>query len=278
MFVTIINDCSDDNVMSRQQTRAAAFFCAPTAVVRVNNDVEAAGNIIDTLDAAEDTEGIILANVAPRSGKSHKWPNGTPFGYFTYKNITVGATIDGYTLSLVKKFQLADVVFVFDIPTVMDAVISKKLLAPHYKNYISASQFRSFDFLPRVIKWVHEGVAVPSVAHPLVEFPDIEDASWWIDNFGNAKTSLLPKDISHKDGAVLQTAFGQIACYNQLRNVPDKEAGLVIGSSGLGDKRFVELVVQGASAAARFNLHTGDALMHKAHLEVLKAGILKDES
>lgn len=270
MFVTIINDCSDDNVMSRQQTRAAALFSAPTAIIRVENDIEAAGNIIDTIDAAEEADGVILVNVAPRSGRSQKWPNGTPFGYFTYKDVIVGSTVDGSTLSLVKKFQLIDAVRVFDIPTVMDAVISKNLLAPHYKEYISASQFRSFDFLPRVITWVRDGIEIPSEDHPIAEFPDIGDVIWWIDNFGNAKTSLLAEDIGHQDGAVLKTACGPIKCYNQLRNVPDKEPGLVIGSSGLGHKRFVELVVQGASAARKFNLKTGDALIKQGKKEMLR--------
>lgn len=270
MFTTIINDCSDDNVMSRQQTRAAALFNAPTAIIRVDNDIEASGCIIDTLDAAEEAEGVILVNVAPRSGKSKKWPNGTPFGYFRYKNVLICSTLDGSTLSLVKKLQLTDSVEEFDIPTVLDFIIEKKLLDQHFKAHISESQFRSFEFLPRCAKWLVDGLDLPTIPRPISEFPDIDDVIWWIDNFGNAKTSLLPDDINHKDGATIDTLYGPIKCHMQLRNVPDLEPGLVIGSSGIDSRRFIELVVQGASAASKFHITTGDGVIKQSSSKVLR--------
>lgn len=258
MYITIINDCSDDNVMTRQTTRAISLFNAPTSVVRVANDIEAAGNIIDILDAAEDRKGIILANVAPRSGASQKkWPNGTPFGWFKYKNTFIGSTIDGLTLSLVKKYNLTNVVHVFDIPTVIAYASEKGLLTEEYHKSIPKSQFRSFDFLPRVMHWIYEGHEIPVEDHPIADFPDAPNTVWWVDNFGNCKLTFTPEEINHTHGTEVETEFGKIMAYTSLKDVPDRQPGLTIGSSGLDSRRFVELVVQGASAAEKFNIHTG---------------------
>lgn len=43
---------------------------SPVSFVGVTNDIQAAGNIIDILDAIEKNSGIILVNVAPRNGKA----------------------------------------------------------------------------------------------------------------------------------------------------------------------------------------------------------------
>src|SRR5688572_12965729 len=98
MFVTIINDCKDENAFGRQATKAAALFGCSIVTVGVDSDIEAAGNLIDCLDAGEGKEGVILVNVAPRHGDAKKWPNGTPFGYFLYKETLVVTSIDGLTL------------------------------------------------------------------------------------------------------------------------------------------------------------------------------------
>ena len=73
MFVTIINDCRDPNALGRQATRAASLFDCSVTPIGVENDLEAAGMLVDVLDAAEDRKGVILVNVAPRqsSGKKH---------------------------------------------------------------------------------------------------------------------------------------------------------------------------------------------------------------
>ena len=116
MHITIINDCKDANAAGRQMARAAGLIEAPVSFVGVSSDLEAAGNLIDMLDAYGDSAGILLVNVAPRNGKAKKWQNGTPFGYFWYKKILVLSSIDGLTLSLVKKLQLVDSINVLDIP------------------------------------------------------------------------------------------------------------------------------------------------------------------
>lgn len=261
MFISIINDCRDGNAMNRQAVRAASLFSAPITTVGVSTDIEAAGNIIDALDAAGNEKGIILANVAPRHGKAKKWPNGTPFGYFQYKNMTVFATVDGLTLSLAKKYGIADTVHVFDIPTVMASLVQDGEISQALANQIIDTQFRSFEFLPRVAKWHADGKNLPTEALSTSELFSAPHAVWWVDNFGNCKTTVWSNEIDYREGGSMQTKFGEIKCYYRLKDVPNDEPGLIVGSSGLDDRRFVELVVQGKSAADRFGIQAGDTLL-----------------
>lgn len=259
MFISIITDCDDGNARVRQQTRISTLFPGiPTNFVGVSSDLEAAGNLIDVLDAAGDTEGIIAVNVAPRHGAARKWPNGTPFGYFWFKKILVVCTIDGEVLSLVKKFALADHVNVTDIREIMP-------LGGYSKDevdFAAKSQFRSFNYLPRLARIVWDKKEVASEKLSFKEIPDATTGVWWIDTFGNCKTTLLPEDITFEPGAkrsiTLHSLIVEAVCYNQLREVPDYHTGLTIGSSGYGDKRLLELVVQGTSAAKHYNITKKD--------------------
>ena len=267
MFVTIINDCRDGNAMNRQASRAASYFAAPVFPLGVtdfghegNGELEAAGNLIDTLDATGGTDGVVLVNVAVRHGKGKKWPNGTPFGYFNYKKTLVIATLDGYCLSLVKKFGLTDIIQAFDIPTVIDAMIKQGHHSEEFRRLIVDSQFRSYEFIPRAAKWLKDGIDVPTDAYPIANIPDAPKCIWWVDNFGNTVTTLLADDINHKAGQKIKTKFGEIMCYERLKDVPNDEPGLIIGSSGMENRRFVSLVIQGKSAAKHFNIKTGDLI------------------
>ncbi len=263
MFVTIINDCRDENTMGRQATRAARLFGDGVAINTVGigqNELEGAGNLIDMLDASDGENGVIMVNVAPRHGRGKKWPNGTPFGYFYYKNTIVIATIAEQCLSLVKKFGLTEDIKLTDIATVIDAMIGRRKLEKSLRNRIVHSQFRSYDYMPRLAKWIYDGEDIPHESYPMTNIPQVPKAVWWVDNFGNCKTTLLPEEIGHDAGKMLQTKAGGIICYDHLKDVPNGEPGLIIGSSGLDNKRFIEIVVQGASAAAKFHLKPGDEI------------------
>lgn len=261
MFVTIINDCRDQNAFGRQATRAAALFNAPVATIGVEFDeLEASGHLIDMLDASEGEEGVILVNVAPRHGRGKKWPNGTPFGYFYVGKTLIVSSIDGLTLSLVKKFGLADSLKLLDIPEVTEAMVKENVLTPHDRESIIHTQFRSYVFVPRVAHWIKKGLTVPNSPYSFTEVMDIPQVVWMIDNFGNCKTTLLPKDIDFTPGKTIETKVGTLTCYNRLKDVPNSEAGLIIGSSGYGDDRFLEVVAQGKSAANRFDLKVGSPL------------------
>jgi hypothetical protein len=267
MFVSIITDCSDSNALGRNMTRAASLFGFPPIPMAIENDfetlsdLEAGGHLIDTLDAGLGNDGVILVNKAPRSGKAKKWTNGTPFGYFWYKKTLVVTSVDGFALSLVKKLKLVEKINVFDIPTVMDYAINQNLLPKEIADYIVTTQFRSFEFLPRVAKWVFDKIEIPSEPLQISEVPDSPNAIWFADIFGNLKTTFLPEDLKFENGKKINFEnFGEITCYNRLKDVPNGETGLIIGSSGLDQKRFIEIVIQGQSAKIKFNSRIGQEL------------------
>lgn len=242
MFVTIINDCRDSNAVGRQSTRIASLFCTPPSFVGVGTDLEAAGNLIDALDAAEDREGVILVNVAPRHGAAKKWPNGTPFGYFRHKKTLVVTSIDGLTLSLVRKLRLSDHVKVLDMPA-----------------EFATCQFRSYEFLPKAAKWLTDGVALQHQTVPIESFADALPAVWFVDNFGNCKTTILAQEAAD-DRSSVSLAGTLVPRYKYLKDVPDGSPALIVGSSGIGSKRFLEVVIQGGNAAHRFRLASGDRM------------------
>lgn len=247
--------------MGRQATRISTLFGLNPSLVAINNysELEAAGNIIDVLDASDGQTGVLLVNSAPRHKK--KWPNGTPFGYFYYKKTLVVSTIDGLCLSLIKKFGLTPEICLTDVPTVVDFMIKEGHLDPHLRHTIAESQFRSYDYMPRLAKWIEDGLEVPYESYSIKEVEDAPKAVWWVDNFGNCKTTLLREDVGFEPGKIIKTKFGEFKCYTQLRDVPVGEAALTIGSSGLHDKRFLEIIVQGKSAAEKFRITVGSEII-----------------
>lgn len=262
MFVTIINDCCDQGTMGRQAARAMNLLNAPVSTVGISSyaELEAAGNLIDILDASEGGEGVILVNAAPRHGRGKKWENGTPFGYFYYGKTLIVSTIAEETLSLVKKFGLASSLQLTDVPQVVDTMIERGLLASELRNRIVNSQFRSFEYMPRLAKWIRDGIDIPAKEYSFENIVDMPQTVWLVDNFGNCKTTILPSEIGHEPGKVVKTKIGEFTCYTCLRDVPNDQPGLTIGSSGLGDKRFLEIVIQGKNAAETFNLTPGSVL------------------
>ena len=259
MFVTIINDCRDQNALGRQATRAASLFNCPVIPIGVQNDLEAAGTIVDTLDAAEGREGIVLANVAPRNGKARQWGNGSPFGYFYYKSTLVVTSIDGVALSLVKKLGIADCVRLLDIPSVLALLREKGEILEELEERVASTQFRSFEFLPRIANWLCRNEEFPTLEHALGDALTVPRV-WFIDSFGNAKTTLLSDEKLFIQGERVKTQFGELTFYPRLKDVPDDERALVVGSSGIEKKRFCEIVIQGKSAAQELGISVGDVI------------------
>lgn len=264
MFVTIITDCRDSNEMGRQTTRASVLFPgANIDVVGIGNfnEIEAAGNLIDVIDGATGGDGVVMVNAAPRHGSGKKYPNGTPFGYFKYANKTIISTVAGETLSLAKKFGMIEELFVTDLPTVIETFVKKEKFSEDAMRRTILTQFRSFEYMPFLAKWVHEGEDLPSERMMLEDVPEPRKTIWWVDNFGNSKTTLLPEEIDFQPGRVIPTKVGSFTCYERLKDVPNGEAGMTIGSSGYQNKRFIEITVQGKSAAKEFGLYSGMDLM-----------------
>lgn len=251
--------------MGRQTARTALLTGSSITAVGVDAfaDLAAAGCLIDALDAHMGADSAILVNVAPRNGGAKKWSNGTPFGFFKYFETLVIATVDGYTLSLVKKFGLTERINLLDIGAVVNKMQREHLLTQEQGDFIEASQFRSYDFLPRVASYLLHENEVPSTRVSLEDLnvPDAPHAVWWVDNFGNAKTTMLPDEVGFEPGKRATLTLGEFMCYEGLSQIPDNEAGLVVGSSGLGEQRFLEIAVQGGRADEHINIAIGDELL-----------------
>lgn len=259
MNITIINDCRDANAVGRQIARTGSLLNNPVSFIGVTSDIEAAGNIIDALDAFGENPGIILVNVAPRNGKAKKWPNGTPFGYFWYRKILVLASVDGLTLSLVKKFKLVESITILDVADTLEQLIAGGALQNNLKNTITKTQFRSFDFLPRVAAYLASGKKLEGEKLHIRDITDAPPTIWWIDNFGNCKTTLLQDDA--KDKNCFSSKFKRLSYFERLKDVPDKTPAIISGSSGIDEKRFLEVIVQGGSAEKEFKISVGDVII-----------------
>lgn len=262
MFVTLITDCRDDNARTRQLTRYAHLFPGTQInFIGAATDSEAAGNLIDVLDSADDAPGIIAVNCAPRHGRAKKWANGSPFGYAWIGNKLIVGTIDGLCFSFLKRFGLIDQIHVTDIRTALPV----GGYTPQQVEVAAQTQFRSLNYLPRLaaILWEHKNVPAEPLA--ISEVEDMPSCVWWVDCFGNAKTSLTASDINFTPGEERTVTFADattiaLPCVTRLAEVPDAEPALIVGSSGLGDHRFVEIVVQGKPAATRFNIQKADRI------------------
>ncbi|MCS7091891.1 MAG: SAM-dependent chlorinase/fluorinase [Patescibacteria group bacterium] len=266
MFVTIITDCKEENEKGRQVTRWASLGFTNINIVGVSSDlgsiptIEAAGNIIDSLDASEGKEGVVFANVAPRGYIKEDGENGTDFAYFYYKKTLVVSTIRGYTLSLVKKLNLVNQVSVVKLVNVLDHAKKIGLIDETGMEYIKNSQFRSFDYVPRLVSWIFKGEKFPTENLQISTRKNAPNCIWCIDAFGNAKTTIASNEISFSHGELIQTNFGKITFYNRLKDIPEGKAGIYIGSSGIKDVRFLEIAVQSKKGSAQkaFGFEIGD--------------------
>ena len=258
MFTTIINDCKDDNARGRQESRIASLHSTGLSFIGVESDLEAAMQLLDVLDATEGREGLILVNVAPRGGHTRQWENGTPFGYFWHQKTLIVASVDGYVLSAIKSLGLATEINLLDTHTGATAMLEAGFISSDAATRIPTTQFRSFDFIPRAGVFLLQGGKLPSTLYELTHVPDLPKAVWHIDNFGNCKTTLQKQDVT-SDTAT--TRFGNLPYYGQLKDLPDQTAGLVAGSSGLGNTRFLELMIQRGNFARTHNISIGDGVL-----------------
>ena len=265
MFLTIITDCRDDNARTRQETRYAHLFPeANVSFIGVANDIEASGNVIDIIDSGDDAPGVIAVNCAPRHGRAKKWKNGSPFGYCWVGEKLIVGTIDGLSFSFIKQFGLADAIEVTDIRT----ALKEGGYTPEQIELAANTQFRSLNYLPRLARIVWEKKEVPSESMPISEVPDMPSLVWWVDSFGNCKTSLTPEAINFEPGTEKQVTFScgttlLVPCVQRLADVPDGEPALIVGSSGLRNHNFIELITQGigdGGAAKRFNINKADSI------------------
>ena len=261
MFTTFINDCKDDNARARQTSRVGSLLQTNLSFIGVDSDLEAGMQLIDILDATNGREGMILVNVAPRGGHTRKWENGTPFAYFWYKQTLVISSIDGYALSAIKKLALTEKIRVLDTRLVTTTMREEGFITDNEAERIVTSQFRSFDFTPRVGVFMMKGNHIPSEELNFDDIPTLPPAIWNIDNFGNCKTTLTLNDLT--ENKVINTRYGALLYFAQIRNVPDGEPALVKGSSGIDDIRFIEVLMQRKDFAKIYNAKIGDDIFQK---------------
>lgn len=267
--ISILTDSCDSNASVRQEVRSSVLF--PTIPVYLKevlsyleseySTVSGAGMMIDVLDAAMGESMVIMGNVAPRGKEARRWQNGTPFGYLFMGKALVVTTVDGYMLSMIKKFGLADSFYVMDIKEVSTILYEASLLDDYYKEYVAKTQFRSYEFMPRVARYIWEHGEIKSEKEEIASVPDIGLRVWKIDNFGNIKTTALPEDIGFEEGLSVKTKYGEFKCYGHLKDVPDGEVGIIIGSSGYMDKRLIEIVKQRDHAGNVLGALVGDEVL-----------------
>jgi hypothetical protein len=261
-----INDCKDENARLRLSARSGELIGDTAAFAGAESDLSASGLLIDALAALDayadgqrgERKHAILVNVAPRSGAAKKYENGTPFCYFWVGKVLVFSTFDGLTLSLVKKFALTDSVRVLDTHEALRVMRAGGLIDEQTEEYVAGTQFRSMEFSPRAAAFLMHAGELPGEDVSISEIADAPRAVWFVDNFGNCKTTLTEAEL-HGDIAV--NVGGQTLPHTaRLKDLPDGEAGLVTGSSGLSQNHFLEIMMQGNSAAAHFKLAIGDLL------------------
>lgn len=255
MFTTIINDCRDQNASARQTSRVGSLLKTSLSFVGVDSDLGAGMQLIDMLDASGGREGMILVNVAPRGDHATKWENGTPFAYFWYKKTLVISSVDGFAFSGVKKFGLTDSIHLLDIHEATKTMTDAGFITEDEAKRVPSSQFRSFDFTPRVGCFMMLGNHLPSTEYDQENIPLLPQAIWNIDNFGNCKTTLTEEDIKSDK---IQTRYGELDYFEKLRDLPDGKTALVKGSSGIYDHRFLEVLTQRRNFAETNNAKIGD--------------------
>jgi hypothetical protein len=205
--------------MGRQATRVASLFNCHVTTIGVNNSLQAVGNLIDTIDAGEEKEGVVLVNVAPRTVEDN---NGAYFGWFRYKDILVVTTLSKDLCLLNKLGITSEIKIPFGTPVLED------------------SQFRSFEYTPFLAQELFD--LTKEHKRILKLGKEVDPAIWWIDNFGNCKTTLLEDEVDLLREKIL------VPFYGRLRDVPYRSQGITVGSSGIGTKRFLEVVVRGGRA------------------------------
>jgi len=252
MFITIINDCHCPNARGRQEIRVASLFNCPTNFIKINSDLEAAGNLVDTLEAGLGEKGIILVNVAPRNGEAKKWKNGTPFGYFYYGQTLVVTTLDGHTLSLLKKLNEKPKIKIVNLKETVKLNFSSP-------EKIISTQFRSLEFSPRLASWIRRGKKIKEESWDIEKTPDLGALIWCVDNFGNLKTSII-EGTAEAEKIKSRLEKRGFKFIDSLKNCPDNQTCLIKGSSGLKNKKFLEIVINGDSASQKLNLGTGSDL------------------
>ena len=121
---------------------------------------------------------------------------------------------------------------------------------------VVGSQFRSYEFVPRLCAYIFAGHRVCSTEVPVSSAAKPFAKVAYIDCFGNCKTTVRADEVCSR--GTVPTAWGELPYFEHLKDVPVGEAAVIRGSSGLPGKRLAEVVVNGGNAAQAHGIRVGD--------------------
>lgn len=250
-------DCKDSNTITRLTARLSSLFESSFVHAKgIDKDVEASGCLLDTLDALriENREAILIGNLAPRSDKHYK--NGAPFYIGKVGKVIIIANRTCF--DLIAKIELIDTIYETDVETVCSKYLSKT-----ESKRIANSQFRSFEYIPILARWIYEKKKIPTSPHKIVLAKD--NKIWWVDNFGNCKTTITETElkkriVKNSVSFKIKNKVLKLPFYQKLADVPKGKLACIIGSSGYANTRFAEIVIQGKSASKKLKIVSGEKI------------------
>ncbi|MCD8494785.1 MAG: SAM-dependent chlorinase/fluorinase [Candidatus Pacebacteria bacterium] len=252
-FYALITDCADSNARARQELYTYALFPeASLTFTEVYTVPALAGNIIDLISVAEHAgaSGYVLGNRAPREHIQNKYPNGAPFVYAHYRDILLVVTYSAQLHGILKHFLNIDAWYE-PTPDMLADILATYAVDP-------TTQFRSLYYAPCVMHYVATHAHITGNVFESEELaPHHPWLVWHKDNFGNLKTFATRADY---EAAPLSINGARVPFVERLKDAPDNHLVVIEGSSGFEGKKFLEVVVQGGSAATRLGKDIGDIL------------------
>lgn len=268
-LVAMVSDCTDANARGRMKQRIKRLVPgADVDFYKVRHQLEAGGNMVDAMDAMGEPPGAVLCNMAPRL--IDRGQNGSPIVFGRVRGFDVITTV--YALPLFCMF--------FDEAERDLRTLNVKAFLESAGERPFRSQFRGLTVMPLILAHVRGAAKRPvdldkvsvSFTYPA---QDISPAIWGIDEIGeqqyNVKLTMLRSElrgVSEGDTVHLRivnrkgkTKNVEATFRECMEDVPVGEIGLITGSSGYRDERFLELVQSGGSVVhACGGLHVGDLI------------------
>ncbi|MDQ3076337.1 MAG: SAM-dependent chlorinase/fluorinase [bacterium] len=251
----IINDVGDQNGKGRQKGRFHSISGQLPIFVWIKNDIEAGFNLIDQFAALKGKPGGFICQSAPRTDSTNG-TNGTQFCYFWIGTSVFVTSVNGYILSLVKKLGLVKSV---------NVIKSHEAVTQLGLGDEEDSQFRSLEWLAEfLLNSLLKGKDLPHVTLDIDEIDNLPKCVVHVDKWkkhkkwGNCKLSVTENEIPIS--GYLSVKGKKIKIYNRLKDVPEGKLGVVVGSSGLKGRRFLEVVVGNGNAARKLRLKVGSKI------------------
>ena len=261
--IALVTDCGTQ-AKGRMALRLSTLFTS----AYINTDfesgspLEASGNLADALDALlpfdndlPDGNCAVLCNSAPRQRAREQ--NGSRIAYGKVGRAHLIATV--CTLGLLRK--------VYPDLTVC-SIDSDAFVHAYCDSRRQRFNFRGLEVIPLLLYAISSGGnddLLGSASTPLDSFMDFEPGVWHIDQIEGQRTNLkltylrdefeglkpskkVRIDIYGQDGSI------ELPFYERLTDIPSDQIGIYESSSGLGDRRFLEIAVMGGSAAEKLGI------------------------